>query len=98
MAIGRPKAALVLTPDERQEWESLAPRAFGLQPQRTDTFKLSPDALLIPKVREMVGLYMHPPNHAVVLCVDPENANASAGSHGPVAAAASRRRSRAPHA
>jgi transposase len=45
-------------------------RAFGLQPQRSDTFKLSPDALLIPKVRDIVGLYMHPPDHAVVLCVD----------------------------
>ena len=45
-------------------------RAFGLQPQRTETFKLSPDALLIPKVRDIVGLYMHPPDHAVVLCVD----------------------------
>jgi transposase len=45
-------------------------RAFGLHPHRSDTFKLSPDALLIPKVRDIVGLYMHPPDHAVVLCVD----------------------------
>src|SRR2546427_7184337 len=45
-------------------------RAFGLQPHRSETFKLSPDALLIPKVRDIVGLYMHPPDHAVVLCVD----------------------------
>jgi transposase len=45
-------------------------RAFGLQPHRSDTFKLSPDALLIPKVRDIVGLYLHPPDHAVVLCVD----------------------------
>jgi transposase len=45
-------------------------RAFNLQPHRTETFKLSPDPLLIPKVRDIVGLYMHPPDHAVVLCVD----------------------------
>lgn len=45
-------------------------RAFGLQPHRVETFKLSPDPLLIPKVRDIVGLYMNPPEHAVVLCVD----------------------------
>ena len=44
--------------------------AFGLQPHRSETFKLSPDPLLIEKVRDIVGLYMHPPEHAVVLCVD----------------------------
>jgi transposase len=45
-------------------------RAFGLQPHRTDTFKLSPDPLLIEKIRDIVGLYVNPPEHAVVLCVD----------------------------
>jgi transposase len=45
-------------------------RAFGLQPHRTETFKLSPDPLLIDKVRDIVGLYLQPPDHAVVLCVD----------------------------
>ena len=45
-------------------------RAFGLQAHRTDTFKLSPDPLLIEKVRDIVGLYMNPPDHALVLCVD----------------------------
>jgi transposase len=45
-------------------------RAFGLQPHRTETFKLSPDPLLIEKVRDIVGLYMNPPDRAVVLCVD----------------------------
>jgi transposase len=44
--------------------------AFGLQPHRSETFKLSPDPLLIEKVRDIVGLYMNPPEHAVVLCVD----------------------------
>jgi len=45
-------------------------RAFGLQPHRTETFKLSPDPLLVPKVRDIVGLYMSPPENAVVLSVD----------------------------
>jgi transposase len=45
-------------------------RAFGLRPHRTETFKLSPDPLLIEKVRDIVGLYVNPPEHAVVLCVD----------------------------
>jgi transposase len=45
-------------------------RAFGLQPHRTDTFKLSPDPLLIEKVRDIVGLDMNPPDHALVLSVD----------------------------
>ena len=44
--------------------------AFGLQPHRSESFKLSPDPLLIEKVRDIVGLYMHPPEHAVVFCVD----------------------------
>jgi transposase len=45
-------------------------RAFGLQPHRSETFKLSKDPLLIDKVRDIVGLYMNPPEHAVVFCVD----------------------------
>jgi transposase len=44
--------------------------AFGLQPHRTDTFKPSPDPLLIDKVRDIVGLYLNPPDHALVFCVD----------------------------
>jgi transposase len=44
--------------------------AFGLQPHRSDTFKLSPDPQLIEKVRDIVGLYMNPPEHALVFCVD----------------------------
>jgi len=44
--------------------------AFGLQPHRRDTFKLSPDPQLVEKVRDIVGLYMNPPDHALVLCVD----------------------------
>src|SRR6202034_3403209 len=45
-------------------------RAFGLQPHRTESFKLSPDPLLIEKVRDVVGLYLNPPDHALVFCVD----------------------------
>lgn len=45
-------------------------RAFGLQPHRSDTFKLSTDPLFVEKVRDIVGLYMNPPDKAVVLCVD----------------------------
>jgi transposase len=45
-------------------------RAFGLQPHRSETFKLSSDPQLIEKVRDIVGLYVSPPEHAVVLCVD----------------------------
>jgi len=44
--------------------------AFGLQPHRTETFKLSSDPFFVEKVRDIVGLYMNPPEHAVVLCVD----------------------------
>ena len=45
-------------------------RAFGLQPHRTETFKLSQDPLFIEKVRDVVGLYLNPPDKALVLCVD----------------------------
>ena len=45
-------------------------RAFALQPHRTETFKLSTDPLFIDKVRDIVGLYMSPPDRALVLCVD----------------------------
>ena len=45
-------------------------RAFGLKPHLVDTFKLSSDPLFIEKVRDVVGLYLNPPERAVVLCVD----------------------------
>ena len=44
--------------------------AFGLQPHRAETFKLSTDPLFIEKVRDIVGLYLNPPDRALVLCVD----------------------------
>ena len=45
-------------------------RAFSLQPHRSETFKLSADPLFVEKVRDIVGLYLHPPDKALVLCVD----------------------------
>jgi transposase len=44
--------------------------AFGLQPHRVENFKFSKDPLFVEKVRDIVGLYMNPPDHAIVLCVD----------------------------
>ena len=43
---------------------------FGLHPHRSETFKLSNDPLLIEKIRDIVGLYLNPPAHAAVFCVD----------------------------
>ena len=45
-------------------------RAFGLQPHRTETWKLSKDPQFVAKVRDVVGLYLNPPERGVVLCVD----------------------------
>ena len=45
-------------------------RAFGLQPHREGPFKLSTDPNFVDKVRDIVGLYVTPPAHAIVLCVD----------------------------
>jgi transposase len=45
-------------------------RAFGLKPHLTESFKLSTDPLFVDKVRDVVGLYLNPPEGALVLCVD----------------------------
>src|SRR5215211_1551351 len=45
-------------------------RAFGLEPHQTERFKLSPDPQFIDKLRDIVGLYLKPPEAAVVMCVD----------------------------
>ena len=42
----------------------------GLQPHRQETFKLSRDPQFVPKLWDVVGVYLHPPQNAVVLCVD----------------------------
>jgi len=44
--------------------------AFGLQPHRVENFKFSKDPQFVEKVRDIVGLYINPPDHAIVLCVD----------------------------
>lgn len=45
-------------------------QAFGLKPHRTETFKLSTDPFFVEKVRDIVGLYLSPPENALVICVD----------------------------
>ena len=49
-----------------QRWFNL----FGIQPHRQRHFKLSTDPFFVEKVRDIVGLYLNPPDHAVVLCID----------------------------
>jgi hypothetical protein len=51
------------------------PHLEGFQPpaSRIETFKLSTDPLFVEKVRDIVGLYLSPPEHALVLCVDEKN-------------------------
>jgi len=59
------KAAAMSPTTVRRIWH-----AFALQPHRSTTFKLSNDPLFVDKVRDIVGLYLDPPERAVVLCVD----------------------------
>jgi transposase len=78
-------ATLETLPTGRTHWSSremarasgLAPstvqriwKAFSLQPHRSETFKLSTDPLFVDKVRDIVGLYLNPPDRAMVLCID----------------------------
>ena len=62
---GMAKASGLSTATVQRIW-----RAFGLQPHRVETFKLSTDPDFVAKVRDVVGLYMAPPDRALVLCVD----------------------------
>jgi transposase len=79
------RLTLETTPEDATHWSTrrmarrvaLSPHtvmriwhAFGLQPHRVETFKLSKDPQFIEKVRDIVGLYLDPPAHALVLCVD----------------------------
>src|SRR5947208_12350639 len=59
------KHARLSAPTVHRIWQ-----AFGLQPHRQRHFKLSPDPFFVEKVRDIVGLYLHPPDKALVLCVD----------------------------
>lgn len=56
-------------------------QTFGVQPHRTRNFKLSTDPFFIEKVRDIVGLYLHPPDHALVLCVDERSQIQAPQSH-----------------
>jgi transposase len=62
---GMAKASGVSVSSVQRIW-----RAFGLQPHRIENFKLSTDPDFVAKVRDVVGLYMSPPERAIVLCVD----------------------------
>jgi transposase len=62
---GMAKASGLSTSSVQRIW-----RAFGLQPHRLETFKLSTDPDFVAKVRDVVGLYVAPPERAVILCVD----------------------------
>ena len=73
----RPKAATHWSVRSFAKAQGLSPsmahrlfRIFGLQPHRTKSFKLSADPLFVDKVRDIVGLYLDPPQNALVLCVD----------------------------
>src|ERR1043166_8202272 len=57
--------------------------AFSLVPHRSETFKLSTDPQFVEKVRDVVGLYLDPPERALVLCVDEKS---QIQAHGPLAA------------
>jgi transposase len=59
-------------------------RAFGLQPHRAESFKLSTDPLFIEKVRDIVALYLDPPERAVVLCVDEKSQIQALNRYAPI--------------
>ena len=65
-------------------------REWGLQPWRAESFKFSSDPRLEAKVRDVLGLYLNPPDKAVVLCVDEKTAGPGAGAGRAGAAAAAR--------
>jgi transposase len=56
-------------------------KTFGLQPHRVENFKLSKDPQFVEKVRDVVGLYMNPPERAMVLCVDEKSQVTSVEPH-----------------
>src|SRR5437868_8778851 len=60
-----PRRNRKLLPPVHRIWQ-----AFGLQPHRQRYFKLSKDPFFVEKVRDIAGLYLNPPEHAIVLCVD----------------------------
>jgi hypothetical protein len=67
-------------------------KKWGLQPWRVQTFKFSTDPELEAKIRDIVGLYLNPPDKAIVLCID-EKSRAPRGADGSRAGGSARRRS-----
>ena len=61
-------------------------RAFGLQPHRVENFNFSKDPQFVEKVRDIVGLYMDPPDHTVAFCVNEKSQIEGPGPHASVAA------------
>jgi hypothetical protein len=59
-------------------------KAFGLQPHRSETFNLSTDPQLIEKIRDIVGLYLDPPERALVLCTDEKSQIQALDRTGPI--------------
>ena len=57
--------------------------AFNTQPHRQKHFPLSTDPFFAEKVRDIVGLYLHPPDHALVLCVDEKSQIQASGAPSP---------------
>jgi transposase len=72
-------------------------RAFGLKPHRHETFKLSADPYFVEKVRDVVGLYLHPPDRAVVLSVDEKSGTQALDRTQPVLPMAPGQAERATH-
>jgi transcriptional regulator with XRE-family HTH domain len=66
--------------------------AFALQPWRTEDFKISPDPLLIEKIRDVVGLYLAPPQNAAVFAASDARASALLGASAPIEAACQKQR------
>jgi predicted transcriptional regulator len=67
-------------------------RKDGLKPHRVETFKVSRDPQFVAKLEDIVGLYLNPPEHALVLCCDEKSQGAGAGSHSAWAAGEARPR------
>ena len=72
-------------------------RAFGLKPHLADTFKLSADPFFVEKVRDVVGLYLSPPDKAIVLCVDEKSGTQALDRTQPVLPMAPTRPERGTH-
>jgi transposase len=66
----KPKKSLMMNPEQRRTLQARIWDAHGLQPHRVKTFKLSKDKRVVEKLTGVVGVYLNPPDKAMVLCVD----------------------------